>query len=98
MSNTFYDETRVWLIDEEGVLNAGGVTITKVVFHPAHAGDQLVLNDGDGNFITKLVSAAIDAEDIDRDFGSRGKKVPSLTVATLSGGCTAEVHFRTDLL
>jgi len=94
--STFYDETQVWVVDGTGELNAGGVTVLKVQFHAKNAGDQIAITDAADKPAIKLLSGFAD-HTVETDFGPKGKRLNSLKIATLSGGCTAYIHFRTDI-
>jgi len=96
MTNTFYPETQVWVVDEIGTLNTGGVTVLKVQFHSKNAGDQIVITDNADKPAIKIWCGVGDGYE-ESDFGPKGKRLNSLKVATLSGGCTAYIHFRTDI-
>jgi len=95
MTNSYKSATRVWLIDSTGSLNTGGVEIQHIVFIPSNDGDQLKLTDnadnewihfwaqtGDESYFFPFVPPI---------------KMPSLKVATISGGATAYIQFRTDM-
>jgi len=93
MSNTYKSTTKLWVVDETGTLNAGGVTIVKIIYIPSVAADDLVLDDDADNTAIVLKAGASDASPIHVDFGEKGRKLPSLKVKTIDGG-TAYIYFR----
>lgn len=95
MSNAYKSTTMVWEVDETGTLNTGGVEIQHIVFNPANNGDQFKLTDNADNVWIHLWGK----------YGGNSYffpfvppiKMPSLKIATISGGAKAYIQLRTDL-
>jgi hypothetical protein len=95
MSNTYKSTTKTWKVDETGTLNTGGVEIQGMYFLPNNAGDQIEITDNADNHWMHLWG----------DPGAANPKyfplvppvkMPSLKIATLSGGSILFIQFRTD--
>lgn len=95
MSNTFKSTTNVWEVDETGTLNAGGVEIQHIVFNAKGDGDQLKLTDNADNVWIHIWGKYEDASYFFPFVPPI--KMPSLKVATISGGAIAYIQFRTDM-
>lgn len=93
MSNTYKSTTKLWVVDETGTLNEGGVTVVKVVYIPSAAADDLILDDNADNTAIVLKAGPSDASPVQLDFGNKGRKLPSLKVNTIDGG-TAYIYLR----
>lgn len=95
MGNSYKSTTKVWEVDSTGTLNAGGVHIQHIVFNPANDGDQLKLTDNADNIWIHLWS---NSEDNSSFFPFVPPiQMPSLKVATISGGAKAYIQLRTDI-
>ena len=96
MSNTYTEETRTWLIDSTGTLNAGGVEIQFIYFVPSAVDDDLVLTDNADN---PWLSIKCRHDQIQPQFlhFSPAIKMPSLKVATIDGTTTATIQLRADV-
>jgi len=93
MTNTYKSATKLWVVDETGTLNEGGVTVERVVYMPSAAGDDLIITDNADNEAIVLKAGASDASPVHLPFGRKGRKLPSLKVGTIDGG-TAYIYFR----
>ena len=95
MGNSYKATTHTWEVDSTGTLNTGGVEIQHIVFNANSNGDQLKLTDNADNVWIHLWSAI---DDDSKFFPFVPPiKMPSLKVATISGGAHAYIQLRTDL-
>jgi hypothetical protein len=90
----------LWKLDTAGLVKAAGtkIKITHVIFAPAVAADDLVLQEyaADGSTLkdfSVLKAGAADVDWIKDDFGPDGLEVNGLYVGTIDGG-TAYVHVK----
>lgn len=90
----------LWKLDTAGVVKAAGqvVTVRRVIFAPAVAADDLVLQEyaADGTTVKDFCILKAGAADVDWatvDFGPEGISVNGLVVGTIDGG-TAYVYIR----
>lgn len=95
MSNTYKSETKTWKVDEAGTLNTGGVEIQHIVFNPKNNGDQLEITDNADNPWIHLWGATDDQSYFFPFVPPI--KMPSLKIATISGGTIAYIQLRTDI-
>lgn len=94
MSNTYKSTTKTWKVDSIGTLNEGGVHIQHIIFNPANDGDQIEITDNANNHWIHLWAAA---EDQSYFFPFVPPiQMPSLKIATISGGAIAYIQLRTD--
>ena len=94
--NAYTKETKTWLIDSTGTLNAGGVEIQFIYFVPSAVDDDLVLTD---NANKAWLSLKCRHDQIQPQYIPFDPpiKLSSLKVATIDGSTTATIQFRTDL-
>jgi len=89
----------LWVLDSAGVVKAAGtkVFVRMVVYGPAFAGDDLILQEYDAGGSAKsaviLKASASDVDWVYIDFGSEGITLNGLVVGTIDGG-TAYVYTR----
>ncbi len=95
MGNSYKSTTKVWEVDSTGTLNEGGVQIQHIVFNPGNDGDQLKLTDDDDNVWIHLWAATEDQSYFYPFVPPI--RLPSLKVATISGGAIAYIQLRTDM-
>jgi len=90
----------LWKLTDVGVIKAAGdkVVIRRVVYAPAVAADDLVLQEyaADGSTAKDfciLKAGAADVDWVTIDYGSEGQEVNGLVVGTIDGGtCFVYIH------
>ena len=90
----------LWKLTETGVIKATGnkVVIRRIVYAPAVAADDLVLQEylSDGSTVKDfciLKAGAADVDWVSIDYGPEGQEVNGLVVGTIDGG-TAYVYIK----
>lgn len=93
MSNAYKSTTNLWVIDETGTLNTGGVTVIRVIYFPSAVDDDLIITDNADNEAIVLKAGASDTSPVHLPMEDGGRKLPSLKIGTIDGG-TAYIYFR----
>jgi len=95
--NAFTDATGVWFIDTAAAIETGPVTITRIFFYPGAASDTIALTDASGNELFSLTAGDTYYETMHVDFTGEdggGRRVPSLTIGTLTASRTANIWLK----
>jgi len=93
MANTFVSSSNLYILDETGAVTTNPCVIERIVYFPAVAADDLILNNAAGGNAVLLKAGASDASPVQFNYAGYKKRVHGLTVNTIDGG-TAYVYLR----
>ena len=91
MANTFVSNTNLYVLDTAEAVTTRTLKIDRVVYFPAAADNDLVIQDTATNNAIVLKAGNSDASPVQLNFSPRGRRIFGMTVGTIDGG-TAYVY------
>ena len=87
-ANTYNSVTKLWTAETAGDLQTSETTVivSQVIFAPAAAKDDLVIQDGRGNPAIVLKAGATDSSCVRWPAEEGGRMFDGLAIATIDGG------------
>jgi len=87
-NNVYNSATKLWTVDTPDTIIASGktVVVVQVIYFPAAVGNDLVIQDAEGNDAIILKAGATDASPVRWPAEPGGRTFNGLKIATISAG------------